>query len=133
MRPLIDDVRLLDGRTTISNDQELLPKSLHTSQENKQETTEQLQQVDFQRVSEIETLAPGRVKNFIYLKDYGFLQDKQKQNRVKDFKEVDDLMDHLKEEPKEGEKQRRRIKIYIEVKELKEHMKDKSRDEELNK
>ena len=102
MRPLIDDVRLLDGRTTISNDQELLPKSLHTSQENKQETTEQLQQVDFQRVSEIETLAPGRVKNFIYLKDYGFLQDKQKQNRVKDFKEVDDLMDHLKEEPKEG-------------------------------
>ena len=67
-------------------------------------------------------MAPGRVKNFIYLKDYGFLQDKQKQNRVKDFKEVDDLMDHLKEEPKEGKKQRRRIKVYIEVKELKEHV-----------
>ena len=67
------------------------------------------------------------------MKDYGFLQDKQKQNRVKDFIEVDDLMDHLDEEPKEGKRQRRRIKDYIEVKGLKEHVKDRSRHEELNK
>ena len=105
MRPLIDDIRLLDKRTTTSNDQEVLHESLNISQENKQETPEQLQEVDFQRVSktetlasEIETLAPGRVKNFLYLKDDGFFQDKQKQNRVKNFIEVDDLMGHLNEE-----------------------------------
>ena len=127
MRPLIEDIRLLDRRTTTSNDQELLPESLNTSQENKQETPEQLQEI------ETETLVPGRVKNFIYLKDDGFLQDKQKQTRVKDFVEVDDLMDHLNEEPKEGQRQRRRIKDYIEVKDLKEHVKNRPRDEELNK
>ena len=43
------------------------------------------------------TLTPGRVKNFIYLKDDSFWQDKQKQIRVKDFLEVDDLMDNLNE------------------------------------
>ena len=73
MRPLIDNIRLLDRKTTTSNVQELLPKSLNISQENKQETPEQLQEVDFQRVSETETLAIRRVKNFIYLKDDGFL------------------------------------------------------------
>ena len=133
LRPLIDDIRLLDRRTATSNDQELLPESLNIIQENKQETPEQLQEVDFQRDSKTETLAPERVKNFIYLKDDGFLQDKQKQNRVKDFIEVGDLMDHLNEEPKERQKQRRRIKNYIEVKDLKEHVKDRPRDEELNK
>ena len=78
MRPLIDDIRLLDRRTT-TNGHEVLPESLNISQENKQETPEQLQEVDFQRVSktetlasETETLAPGRVKNFICLKDDGF-------------------------------------------------------------
>ena len=111
----------------------MLPESLNIIQENKQETPEQLQEVDFQRDSKTETLAPERVKNFIYLKDDGFLQDKQKQNRVKDFIEVGDLMDHLNEEPKERQKQRRRIKNYIEVKDLKEHVKDRPRDEELNK
>ena len=133
MRPLIDDIRLLDRRTTTSNDQELLPESLNISQENKKETPEQLQEIDFQRVSETETLAPGRVKNFIYLKDDGFLQDKQEQTRVKDFIEVDDFMDHLNEEPKLGRRQRRRIKDYIEVKDLKEHVKNRPRDGELNK
>ena len=139
MRPLIDDIRLLDRRATTQNDQEVLPESLNISQENKQETSEQLQEVDFQRVSktetlasETETLAPGRVKNFIYLKDDGFFQDKQKQNRVKDFIEVDDLMDHLNEESKEGQRQRRRTKNCIEVKDLKEHVKDRPIDEELN-
>ena len=104
MRPLIDDIRLSDRRTTTNNDQEVLPESLNISQGNKQETPEQLQEAGFQRVSKNETLAseteksaPGRVNNFIYLKDDGFLQDKQKQNRVKDFIEVDDLMDHLNE------------------------------------
>ena len=97
MRPMIDDIRLLDRRTTTNNDEEVLPESLNISQENKQETSEQLQKVDFQRVpktealaSETETLAPGRVKNFIYLKDDGFFQDKQNQNKVKGFMEVDD-------------------------------------------
>ena len=66
------------------------------------------------------------------MKDDGFLQDKQKQNRVKDVIEIDDLMDHLNEEAKWGQKQRRRIKDYIEVKDLKEHVKDRPRDEELN-
>ena len=91
-----------------------------------------MQEIDFQRVSETETLALERVKNFIYLKDYGFLQDNKKQNRVKDFIEVDDLMDHLNEEFKEGQKQRRIVKDYIELKNLKEHMKGRPRDEELN-
>ena len=104
MRPLVDDIRLLDRRSNTSNDQELLPESLNISQENKQETPEQLQEVDFQRVSETENLAPGRVKSFIYLKDDGFLPDKQKKNKVKYFIEVDDLMDHLNDEPKEGPK-----------------------------
>ena len=54
----------------------MLPESLNVSQESKQETPEQLQEVDFQRVSETETSAPGRVKNFTYLKDDVFLQDK---------------------------------------------------------
>ena len=119
MRPLIDDIRLLDRRTTTNNDQEVLPESLNISQENKEETPEQLQKVDIQRISktetmpsETETLAPGRVKNFIYLKNDGFFQNKQKQNRVKDFIEVDDLMDHLNEECKEGQRQRRIIKNY---------------------
>ena len=67
MIPLIEDIRLLDRRTTTNNDQEVLPESLNISQENKQETPEQLQKVDFQRVSETETLAPRRVNNFIYL------------------------------------------------------------------
>ena len=139
MQPLIGDIRLSDRRTTTNNDQEVLPESLNISQENKQETPEQLQEVDFQRVSKNETLAsetetsaPGGVKNFIYLKDDGFSQDKQKQNRVKDFIEVDDLMDHLNEESKKRQRQRRRIKNYIEVKDLKGHVKDRPRDAELN-
>ena len=94
MRTLIDDIRLLDRRPTTNNDQEVLLESLNISQENKQETPEQLQEVDFERVSKTETLAPGKVKNFIYLKDDGFFLDKQKQNRVKDF------MDHLNEDSK---------------------------------
>ena len=44
--------------------------------------------------------------------------------------EVDGLIDHLN---KEGQRQRRRIKDYIEVKDLKEHLKDRPRDEERNK
>ena len=40
MRPLIDDIRLLDRRTTTNNDQEVLPESLNISQENKPETPE---------------------------------------------------------------------------------------------
>ena len=123
MRPLIDGIRLLDRRTTISNNQEVLPESLDISQENKQETPEQIQEVDFQRDFETETLAPGRVKNFIYLKDDGFFQDKQKQNRVKDFMEIDDLKDNLNEKSKEGQRQRRRNKDYNEVEDLKEHVK----------
>ena len=71
MRPLIGDIRLLDRRTTTNNDKEVLSESFNISQENKQETPEQLQKVDFQRVSKTETLAPGGVKNFIYLKDNG--------------------------------------------------------------
>ena len=63
--------------TAINNDQEVLPESLKISQENKQEIPEQLQEVDFQRVSKTGTLAPGRVKNSIYLKDDGFFEDKQ--------------------------------------------------------
>ena len=51
-------------------------------------------------------------------------------SRVKDFMEVDGLIDHLN---KEGQRQRRRIKDYIEVKDLKEHLKDRPRDEERNK
>ena len=91
-----------------------------------------MQEVNFQRVSKTKTLAPVSVNNFIYLKDDGFFQDKQKQNRVKDFIEVDDLMDHLNEESKEGQKQRRIIKNYIEVKDLKKHVKDRPGDEKLN-
>ena len=94
----------------------MLPENLNISQENK----------------ETETLAQGRIKNFIYLKDDGFFQDKQKQNRVKDFIEVDDLMDHLNEELKEEQRQRRIIKDYIEVEDLKKHVKDRPREEELN-
>ena len=90
MKPLIADIRLLDRRTTTNNDQEVLPESLNISQENKQAAPKHLQEVDFQRVSETETLAPGRVTNFIYLKDDGFFHDKQKQNRIKDFIEDDD-------------------------------------------
>ena len=56
MRPLID-IRLSGRRTTTNYDQEVLPESLNISQENKQETPEQLQEVDFQRVSKNETLA----------------------------------------------------------------------------
>ena len=89
IRLLIDDIRLSGRRTTTNNDQEVLPESLNISQENKQETPEQLQEEDFQRVSKNETLAsetetsaPGRLKNFVYLKDDCFFQDKQKQNRV---------------------------------------------------
>ena len=110
MRPLIDDIRLLDRRTTTSNNQEVLPESLNIVQENKQETPEQLQEEDFQRVAEADTLTPAKVKNLIYLKDDHFFQDKQKQNRVNDFIEVDDLMDHLNEESKEGQRQRIIIK-----------------------
>ena len=139
MRPLLDDIRLLDRRTTTNNDQEAVPESLNISQENKQETSEQLQKLDFQRVSKTETLAsetetlvPGKVKNFIYFGDDGFFQDKHKQNIVKDFIEVDDLMDYLNEASKEWKRQRSRIKNYIEVKDLKEHGKDRLRDEELN-
>ena len=40
-------------------------------------------------------------------------------------------MDHLSEESKKRQRQRRRIKNYIEVKDLKEHVKDRSKDEEL--
>ena len=32
------------------------------------------------------------------MKDDGFLRDKQKQNRVKDFIEINDLIDRLNEE-----------------------------------
>ena len=103
MRPLIDDIRLLDRRTTTSNDQQVLPENLNISQENKQ-TPEQLQEVHFQRLSETETLVPGRVKNFIYLKGDGFFQDKQKQNRVKYFIDVYDLIGHMNEESKEGQR-----------------------------
>ena len=46
-------------------------------------------EVDFQRFFEAETLTPGRLKHFIYLKNDGFFQDKQKQNRVKDFIEIE--------------------------------------------
>ena len=100
MRPLIDDIRLLDGKTTINNDQEVLSGSLNISQEIKQETPAELQEVDFQRFSETEKFAPRRVNNFFYLKDDGFLQDKQKQ------------MDGLNEEPIEEQRQRRIIKDY---------------------
>ena len=85
--------------TTTSNDQEVLPENLNINQENKQETPEQFQEVDFQRVSALE-----RANNSIYLKDDGFLQDKQKQNRVQDFIYVDNLMDHLSEEFKKGQR-----------------------------
>ena len=84
--------------TTTSNDQEVLPENLNINQENKQETPEQFQEVDFQRVSALE-----RANNSIYLKDDGFLQDKQKQNRVQDFIYVDNLMDHLSEEFNKGQ------------------------------
>ena len=68
MRPLIDDTRLLEkikqattkeedltnenqtGRTNINNNHEVLPESLNINQENKQETPEQFQEVDFQKV-----------------------------------------------------------------------------------
>ena len=119
VRTLIDDIRLLDRRTTTNNDQEVFPESLNISRENIQETPKQLQKVDLQRVSKIETLAPGRVKNFIYLKDDSFFQ-------------VDNLMNHLNEESKDGQRHRRRIKNYTEVKDLKEHVKDRPRDEEPN-
>ena len=135
MRPLMDDTILLERvkqatakediinqnqirRITTKNNQEVLPESLNINQENKQETPGQFQEVVFQRVSETENLAPETVKNCIYLKDDGFLQDNQKQNRVKDFIEIDDLMDNLSEESKEGQRQRRRIKDYIEVEDL---------------
>ena len=85
--------------TTTSNDQEVLPENLNINQENKQETPEQFQEVDFQRVSALE-----RANNSIYLKDDGFLQDKQKQNRVQDFIYVDNLMDHLSEEFEKGQR-----------------------------
>ena len=78
---------------------EVLPENLNINQENKQETPEQFQEVDFQRVSALE-----RANNSIYLKDDGFFQDKQKQNRVQDFIYVDDLMDHLSEEFKKGQR-----------------------------
>ena len=65
------------------------------------------------------------------MKNDAFFQNKQKQNRVKDFTEVDDLMDHLNKESKERLRQRRRI-MDIEVKDLNEHVKDRPRDEELN-
>ena len=126
MRPLIDDIRLLDRRTTTNSDQEKLPESLNFSQENKQKTPEQLHKVAFQRVSETGNLAPGRVKNSIYLKDHAFLQDKPKQNRTKDCIKVDGLTDYLNVESKNGQRQRRRIKDYIEVKDLKELVKDRS-------
>ena len=54
-------------------------------------------EVDFQRFFETETLTPGRVKYFIYLKNDGFFQDKQKQNRVKDYIEIENLMEYLNE------------------------------------
>ena len=66
------------------------------------------------------------------MKDDGLFQDKQKQNRIEDFTEVGDLMDHLREESEEGQKQRKRIKDYIEVEHINEHMKDRSNEEELN-
>ena len=47
MKPLIHDVRLLDRNTTNNNNQEVLPESFEASQENKQETPGQLQEVDF--------------------------------------------------------------------------------------
>ena len=125
MRPLIDDIRLLERRTTTNNDQEKLPESLNFRQENKQKTREQLHKVDFQRVSETGNLAPGRVKNSVYLKDDAFLPDKPKQNRTKDCIKVDVLTDYLNVESKNGQRQRRKIKDYIEVKDLKELLKDR--------
>ena len=115
MRPLIDDIRLLDRKTATNNEQEVLPENFNVSQENEQETPEQLLEVDFQRVSDTGTLASVRVKNFIYLEDDCFLKDKQKQNRVKIFIETDDVMIPLNEESKEGQRQRRITKDYIEV------------------
>lgn len=47
MKPLIHDIRLLDRKTTNNNNQEVLPESFKASQENKQETPGQLQEVDF--------------------------------------------------------------------------------------
>ena len=61
------------------------------------------------------------------------MQDKQKQNREKNFIEVEDLMDYLNEESKERQKQKIIIKDYSEVKDLNEHVNDRPRDEELNK
>ena len=63
--------------------------------------------------------------------DDDVLKNKQEKNRVKCFVEVNDLMEHLNKESKEGQRQRRRIKDYIEVKVLKEHVNDRPRDEEL--
>ena len=47
-------------------------------------------------------LKARKSKEFYIFKRGGFFQDKQKPNRIKDFIEVDDLMDHLNEESKEG-------------------------------
>ena len=73
----------------------------NTNQENKQETPEQFQEVDFQRVSKAETLAPERVNIFLHMKNDSLFQDKQKQNRVKGFIEVNDLMDQVNKDSKE--------------------------------
>ena len=67
MRLLIDDVRLLERKTTTNNDKDVLPVNLNVSQENKQETPKYLQKENFQSLSETGTLAPGRAKNFIYI------------------------------------------------------------------
>ena len=40
MRPLIDDIRLLDRKTATNNEQEVLPENFNVSQENEQETPE---------------------------------------------------------------------------------------------
>ena len=66
MRLLIDDVRLLERKTTTNNDKDVLPVNLNVSQENKQETPKYLQKENFQSLSETGTLAPGRAMNFIY-------------------------------------------------------------------
>ena len=72
MKPLIDDTRLLEkikqattkedltnqnqtGRTNINNNHEVLPESLNINQQNKQETPEQFQEVNFQKVLKTKT------------------------------------------------------------------------------
>ena len=103
MRPLIDGIRLLDQKTATNNDQELIPESLNVKARKHGRNTWTIARSRFLKSFRNWDLSTRKSAEVYLFERWWILQDKQKQNRVKDFIEVDDLMD---------QRQKRRIKDY---------------------